>query len=194
LRALLGGDGPAADLFELSAAGVTRLNSLELPASAEELRAGVRADVAEIAALRAGMVKVPLNFRFHPREVRQALDDCEPAVLVSDAGFAERLLALGPLPPSVRAVWTVGGTLADCARLEHATESGEPLAQCVEHGPDDPILIRYTGGTTGRPKGIVHTAASFTGIHLDVVRELSLRPDDVALHLGHLSHGLNFMW
>ena len=51
LRALLGGDGPAADLFELSAAGVTRLNSLELPASAEELRAGVRADVAEIAAL-----------------------------------------------------------------------------------------------------------------------------------------------
>ncbi|MCP5151927.1 MAG: AMP-binding protein [Ectothiorhodospiraceae bacterium] len=150
--------------------------------------------VAEIAALRAGMVKVPLNFRFHPREVRQALDDCEPAVLVSDAGFAERLLALGPLPPSVRAVWTVGGTLADCARLEHATESGEPLAQCVEHGPDDPILIRYTGGTTGRPKGIVHTAASFTGIHLDVVRELSLRPDDVALHLGHLSHGLNFMW
>ncbi len=51
LRALLGGDGPAADVFELSAAGVTRRNSLELPASAEEMRAGVRADVAEIAAL-----------------------------------------------------------------------------------------------------------------------------------------------
>ena len=51
LRALLGGDGPAADLFDLSAAGVTRLNSLELPASAEELRAGVRADAADIAAL-----------------------------------------------------------------------------------------------------------------------------------------------
>ena len=51
LRAILGGDGPAADLFELSAAGVTRLNSLELPASAEEMRAQVRADLAEIAGL-----------------------------------------------------------------------------------------------------------------------------------------------
>ena len=51
LRALLGGDGPAADLFDISAASVTRLNSLELPASAEELQAGVRADVAEITAL-----------------------------------------------------------------------------------------------------------------------------------------------
>ena len=51
LRAVLGGDGPAADLFDLTAAGVTRSNSLDLPASAEELRAGVRADAAEIAKL-----------------------------------------------------------------------------------------------------------------------------------------------
>ena len=51
LRAVLGGDGPAADLFDLTAAGVTRSNSLDLPASAEELRAGVRADADEIAKL-----------------------------------------------------------------------------------------------------------------------------------------------
>ena len=51
LRAVLGGDGPAADLFDLTAAGVTRGNSLDLPASAEELRGGVRADAAEIAQL-----------------------------------------------------------------------------------------------------------------------------------------------
>ncbi len=51
LRAVLGGDGPASDLFDLSAAGASRTNSLELPASAEQLRDSVRADVAEIAAL-----------------------------------------------------------------------------------------------------------------------------------------------
>ncbi len=51
LRAVLGGDGPANDLFDLTAAGVTRTNSLDLPASAEELRVGVRADAAEIAGL-----------------------------------------------------------------------------------------------------------------------------------------------
>ncbi|ORV97900.1 acyl-CoA dehydrogenase [Mycobacterium kyorinense] len=50
-RALFGGDAPAQDVFDRTAAGVTRANSLDLPPEAEELRARVRADVAEIAAL-----------------------------------------------------------------------------------------------------------------------------------------------
>jgi alkylation response protein AidB-like acyl-CoA dehydrogenase len=51
LQAILGGDGPAQDVFDRTAAGVTRVSSLDLPAEAEELRTGIRADVAEIAAL-----------------------------------------------------------------------------------------------------------------------------------------------
>ncbi|CAN5674874.1 acyl-CoA dehydrogenase [soil metagenome] len=50
LRALLGGDGPAADVYTATAAGVTRANSLDLPEEAETLRVQIRADVAEIAA------------------------------------------------------------------------------------------------------------------------------------------------
>lgn len=53
VRALFGGEAPAQDVFERSAAGVTRANSLDLPPEAETLRAEVRADAAEIAALDA---------------------------------------------------------------------------------------------------------------------------------------------
>ncbi|OBK72573.1 acyl-CoA dehydrogenase [Mycobacterium sp. 1165178.9] len=49
--ALFGGDAPGADVFERTAAGVARENSLDLPPEAEELRTGIRADAAEIAAL-----------------------------------------------------------------------------------------------------------------------------------------------
>ena len=49
--ALFGGDAPAADVFERTAAGAVRENSLDLPPEAEELRTSVRADAAEIAAL-----------------------------------------------------------------------------------------------------------------------------------------------
>ncbi|MCB0927781.1 MAG: acyl-CoA dehydrogenase [Mycolicibacterium insubricum] len=49
VRGLFGGDGPAADVFDLTAAGVQRANSLDLPAAAEALRHGVRADLAHIA-------------------------------------------------------------------------------------------------------------------------------------------------
>jgi len=49
--AILGGDGPATDLFTLTADGIVRDNSLDLPAEAEELRAEVAGVAKEIAAL-----------------------------------------------------------------------------------------------------------------------------------------------
>jgi alkylation response protein AidB-like acyl-CoA dehydrogenase len=49
--ALFGGDAPAADVFERTAAGAVRENSLDLPPEAEELRTRIHADAAEIAAL-----------------------------------------------------------------------------------------------------------------------------------------------
>ncbi|WP_024804259.1 acyl-CoA dehydrogenase [Nocardia sp. BMG51109] len=52
-QALLGGDGPAHDVFTLTSAGVTRDNSLDLPAGTDELRASVRAAAERIAALDA---------------------------------------------------------------------------------------------------------------------------------------------
>ncbi|OBG61286.1 MULTISPECIES: acyl-CoA dehydrogenase [unclassified Mycobacterium] len=51
VAALFGGDAPARDVFERTAAGAKRENSLDLPAEAEELRTRIHADAAEIAAL-----------------------------------------------------------------------------------------------------------------------------------------------
>ncbi len=49
--ALFGGDTPARDVFDRTAAGTVRENSLDLPPEAEELRTRIQADVAELAAL-----------------------------------------------------------------------------------------------------------------------------------------------
>ncbi|MGO8939110.1 MAG: acyl-CoA dehydrogenase [Mycobacterium sp.] len=49
--ALLGGDAPARDVFDRTAAGAARENSLDLPPEAEELRTQIHADAAELAAL-----------------------------------------------------------------------------------------------------------------------------------------------
>ncbi len=51
VRALFGGDAPAADIFDQTAAGTSRVNSLDLPPQAEELRKRIRADANEIAPL-----------------------------------------------------------------------------------------------------------------------------------------------
>jgi alkylation response protein AidB-like acyl-CoA dehydrogenase len=53
VQALLGGDGPATDLFNLTAKGLTRANSLDLPPEADQIRAEIRAEAQRIAALDA---------------------------------------------------------------------------------------------------------------------------------------------
>jgi 3-oxochol-4-en-24-oyl-CoA dehydrogenase len=55
IAALFGGDAPARDVFDRTASGAVRENSLDLPAEAEELRAHIRADAAELAALDPGV-------------------------------------------------------------------------------------------------------------------------------------------
>jgi fatty-acyl-CoA synthase/long-chain acyl-CoA synthetase len=149
--------------------------------------------VAEIAIARSGMVKVPLNIRFHVEEVLFALADCEPTVLVCTSQYArEHATRLGAVP-SLKRVIAVGEPVPGCLAWSEAVAMRAGV-RAAGFGPDDPVLIRYTGGTTGRAKGIVHTAESLLAIHLDVMREFAFRQDEVALHLGHLSHGINFMW
>jgi len=53
LRALFGGNGPAHDVFALTAKGVTRENSIDLPPEAETLRAQVAAEAAALKGLDA---------------------------------------------------------------------------------------------------------------------------------------------
>jgi len=153
---------------------------------------GIPFVVAEIATLRAGLVKVPLNIRFHREEVLYAVADCRPRVLICGPALAAEVEARRQRVPSLERILVVGGEGADS--YEAVTATGEGPRVRRPHSPEAPILLRYTGGTTGRPKGIVHTAESFLAINLDVVRELAIPTDEVALHLGHLSHGLNFMW
>ncbi|MCB0932209.1 MAG: acyl-CoA dehydrogenase [Mycobacterium sp.] len=51
VQALLGGDGPATDVFEFTVAGISRANSLDLPPEADAVRAEIRAEAQRIAAL-----------------------------------------------------------------------------------------------------------------------------------------------
>jgi long-chain acyl-CoA synthetase len=150
--------------------------------------------ITETAILRAGMVKVPLNIRFHVNEVMYSLADSEPKILVCDHAYAEAVSARRAELPSLAAIFVVGGPLAGCESYDAFVARGQPCVLAHRYGDDDPILIRYTGGTTGRPKGIVHTHRSFVDIHLDQLREMNFNERDVALHMGHLSHGLNFTW
>ncbi|HKU97257.1 MAG TPA: AMP-binding protein [Vineibacter sp.] len=155
---------------------------------------GIPFIVVELAVLRGGMVKVPLNIRFHVNEVMYALNDCEPTVLICDEAYARAIAPRRADTPSLRSIIVVGADVEGTERYEDIVTDGAEGPPPVRYAAHDPAVIRYTGGTTGRPKGVVHTERSLLAIALDQLRELTLDHRDIALHLGHLSHGMNYAW
>ena len=104
--------------------------------------------VTLVACARLGAVFLPLNFRLAVPELQQVMQDAQPRLLVHDSHHADTARALQ-------------GT-----NLKHthhdsliATASPRALPLPAVNG-DMPLLLVYTSGTTGVPKGAVHTQAA----------------------------------
>jgi malonyl-CoA/methylmalonyl-CoA synthetase len=134
--------------------------------------------------LLGGGVSLPLNPKFTREEMRHFLADSGAAVVVADPGGVPLLEELRPSLPSLRGVVTADETSSA------PSDSGRH----VSTAPDDPCLILYSSGTTGRPKGVVHTPANL-GSSLRALGDCwRITPDDAVLHvlpLFHI-HGLSF--
>ncbi|CAM5449775.1 Fatty acid--CoA ligase family protein OS=Streptomyces alboniger OX=132473 GN=CP975_15095 PE=3 SV=1 [Streptomyces alboniger] len=145
------------------------------------------------AAGTLGAVFVPLNTRFAAPELAYNLTDSGSTVLVhapeqggaaraaaAEAGVRHRIALVGPDEDGALGY---EGLLADA-------ESG-PLDEAV--APEDPCMIMYTSGTTGRPKGAVLSHANITWNSVNVLVDTDLAGDEVTLVAAPLFHtaGLN---
>jgi len=130
------------------------------------------------ATLWAGGILAPVNSRFAPREITEMLEDSKPRLLVADAAHAERARACLKEPSRL----VPGGDALEALIARHA-----PMED-AGRGGDDPACLFYTGGTTGRAKGVVLTHANLAINALNTSAILGLGPDTVHLHCGPLFH------
>lgn len=136
------------------------------------------------ATLWAGCVSVPLNTRWTQAELKFAVRDCEPALLLYCDHFTDDVAALG-MPQS--SLIPIAGDPRRAGCLESLIEASSPLADRSTSG-DDLAIIFYTGGTTGESKGVMLSHANLVGnflMHHAIVRYPA---DSVLLHVAPMFH------
>ena len=120
---------------------------------------------------RVGLIVQPLNWRLGGEELVKIASGGDPAVLMYSAEYAEVAATLAT-QAGIPASFAFGNGSDGSYEALLAQASAEEPAQSASVTDDDPVLILYTGGTTGESKGALHTHRSlFAGMINQTVAE-----------------------
>ena len=151
------------------------------------LRNGVAICIAIFAVQRAGLLPTTLNPEYSARELRPMLEDTAPALVLAHPELADRFAGY-PFE-------SVDGDTAFVADLL-ASPAPRPLPPIDQ---DADAVLQFTGGTTGRPKGVLLThRAVATNVAQREARLPTVFGDEVVacamplFHVFAVSTGLHF--
>src|SRR5437660_4417243 len=136
--------------------------------------------VSHIAIYKLGAIALPLAMLFGLEAISYRFKDSGARTLITNAQGLAKLPAIRDTAPALEFVWSVDGPADGAedfnAMLARAASEFTPVATAA----DDPALMVYTSGTTGPPKGALHTHRVLLG-HLpgiEVPHEFLPQPGD----------------
>ena len=150
-----------AEMYRQVACVAGALSELDLEQNA---RVGIlainsdRAIVSLYASSWAGLIPNNLNIRWSPRELADSINDCAASVLFVDDLFMVAGLELQKACPSVKYIVHIGENqdLPEGVLSFNDLVKQNPIEDRSASGIE-PAFLNYTGGTTGKSKGVVHT-------------------------------------
>jgi fatty-acyl-CoA synthase len=147
-----------------------------------------------LATISLGAVFVPLNFRLTGQELKFIINDAGVHTLITDATLSETINDVRSELPC-RHYFSVEGGCENFNDLETAISQLEPLENTVFCDAHTTLLIMYTSGTTGLPKGAMLSHGNIIWNNVNASYAFGSARGDVALTAAPLFHigGLNVM-
>ena len=163
-----------------------------------------------LACVRIGAVANPLMPIFRHRELAFMLSHAEAKVVVVPRRFRgfdypAMMAELREQLPALEQVLVVGGDGAQAFEARLLREETDGSADAGDEdpgqgfaarrpGPNDVTELQYTSGTTGEPKGVMHTANTLVGTILPFIGRLGLGSRDVVLMASPMAHQTGFLY
>ena len=141
-----------------------------------------------------GAVPVPINYRLAPVEIADILDGISARLLAVEdhwAGLVAELLATGRREPLL---WIGSGNDSRTGEPDYETlrdASGQDEGQAS--GSDDDALLLFTGGTTGRSKGVRLTHGNIAANGLQLIGPYGVGEGDMMLHVAPMFHSADLL-
>ena len=155
------------------------------------------------ACNRIGAVANPLMPIFRERELRYMLGFAEAKVAVVPQvwrGFdhAAMLAGLRSDLPKLRHALVAGGSGASSFEQALLASKPTPADQAAiaarRPQPNDLALVMYTSGTTGEPKGVMHTSNTLLSMPTSMLRDIPLSANDIVLMGSPYAHLTGFLY
>jgi 2-furoate---CoA ligase len=145
-----------------------------------------------LACQKLGVASTPLNARYAADELAYCLRDAAPAVVVSDdstvAVLREALDQLGDAARGIQLLHAGHDRPAGADDFEAAAAEESAAELGIAVGEDDPSVMLYTAGTTGRPKGVPRTHRNERAASLAHVVQARYGPREVTLGAMPMYH------
>ncbi|MBS3805720.1 MAG: acetate--CoA ligase [Oleiphilaceae bacterium] len=141
--------------------------------------------IAALGALKHGCLFTPLFSAFGPEPIRSRMDIGQPSVLVTTSRLYRKKLAdWAHELPYLDHVILLDDDPAEtpdrrAVKLSALMSSASPDYSTQAMAPEEPALLHFTSGTTGKPKGAIHVHQAVLAHYVTAEFALDLQPRDI---------------